>query len=116
MDSDDGTIFCSANRKAAPDSPEKLLVKVSVTSRPSFREMDTEALELTVAAALEVKYTAALADEAGTTNTVPLSMVIAADEEFDTVTVAVAAVRELGWYPIIRARARTDALWVAVSK
>jgi hypothetical protein len=116
MDRDAGTIFCSDNKNDAPDSPEKLPVKVSVTSRPSLREMVAEAPGFGAAAALEVKYTAALEDVAGTTNTVPLSMVIAADEEFDTVTVALAAVRGLGWYPIIRAKARTEALWVAVSK
>jgi hypothetical protein len=116
MDSDAGTTFCSDNKKAAPDSPKKLLVKVSVTARPSLRTMDAEALVLTVTAAMEVKYTDAVDAVAGTTNTVPLARVIAADEELDTVTVAVAAVRALGWYPIIRANARTDALWVAVSK
>jgi hypothetical protein len=45
-----------------------------------------------------------------------LSTVIATDDEFDTVTVADAAVREWGWYPIIRAKERTEALWVAVPK
>jgi hypothetical protein len=116
MDSDAGITFCSDNKKAAADSPEKLLVKVSLTSRPSLTEIATDSPEFGAATALEVKYTAALEDVAGTTNTVPLSMVIAADEEFDTVTVALADERELGWYPIIRASARTEALWVAVPK
>ena len=116
IDNEDGTAFFSDSRKAAPDSPEKLLVKVSVTSRPSLTEIATEAPAFAVAAALEVKYTAALEDVAGTTKMVPLGTTIAAPDELDTVTVADAAVRELGWYPIIRARARTDALWVAVSR
>jgi hypothetical protein len=53
---------------------------------------------------------------AGTKNMVPLSRVIAAPDELETVTVAVDDVRELGEYPIRRAIARTEDACVAVSK